>query len=147
MNGSKSVRKQYVADHIAKLPKSGIREFFDLVNAMKDVISLGVGEPDFVTPWTIRESAVFSLEKGHTSYTSNLGTLTLRGVETQTGENEYEYTTGTINVDGGALVIAPVTSSLSGSHMTRLNLVWKMADIIADAITTFLAPSGSSLAV
>lgn len=78
MNGSKSVRKQYVADHIAKLPKSGIREFFDLVNTMKDVISLGVGEPDFVTPWTIRESAVFSLEKGHTSYTSNLGTLTLR---------------------------------------------------------------------
>lgn len=53
----------------------------------------------------------------------NFGTLTLRGVETQTGENEYEYTTGTINVDGGALVIAPVTSSLSGSHMTRLNLV------------------------
>lgn len=54
---------------------------------------------------------------------SNFGTLTLRGVETQTGENEYEYTTGTVNVDGGALVIAPGTSSLSGSHITRLNLV------------------------
>lgn len=53
----------------------------------------------------------------------NFGTLTLRGVETQTGENEYEYTTGTVNVDGGALVIAPTTSSLSGSHITRLNLV------------------------
>lgn len=53
----------------------------------------------------------------------NFGTLTLRGVETQTGENEYEYITGTVNVDGGALVIAPTTSSLSGSHITRLNLV------------------------
>jgi aminotransferase len=78
MNDSKSVRKSFVAEHIASLPKSGIRKFFDLVNTMDDVISLGVGEPDFTTPWTIRESGIFSIEKGHTSYTSNLGTIQLR---------------------------------------------------------------------
>ena len=78
MNDSKCVRKGFVADHIKSLPKSGIRRFFDLVNTMDDVISLGVGEPDFVTPLTIRETGIFSLEKGHTSYTSNLGTPALR---------------------------------------------------------------------
>jgi len=57
---------------------SGIRDFFDIVSTMKDVISLGIGEPDFVTPWHIRESAIFSLERGITGYTSNLGLLKLR---------------------------------------------------------------------
>lgn len=78
MTDLKSARKSYVARHIESLPKSGIRKFFDLVNTMHDVISLGVGEPDFVTPWNIRESGIFSLEKGHTSYTSNLGLPSLR---------------------------------------------------------------------
>jgi len=57
---------------------SGIRAFFDLVLGMKDVISLGVGEPDFVTPWPIREEGIFSLEQGFTSYTSNKGLMKLR---------------------------------------------------------------------
>ena len=71
--------KTRVAEHISVLPKSGIRDFFELVNSMgSDVISLGIGEPDFVTPWHIRESAIFAMEKGHTSYTSNLGLLSLR---------------------------------------------------------------------
>ncbi|MDR0932064.1 MAG: aminotransferase class I/II-fold pyridoxal phosphate-dependent enzyme [Victivallales bacterium] len=78
MKDSKFARRDFVAEHLKTLPKSGIRRFFDLVNTMDDVISLGVGEPDFVTPWTIRESGIFSLEKGHTSYTSNLGTPALR---------------------------------------------------------------------
>ena len=78
MNGSKSVSETLIAPHIANLPPSGIRRFFDLVNSMDDVISLGVGEPDFTTPWTIRESGIYSLERGHTSYTSNLGTPALR---------------------------------------------------------------------
>lgn len=77
MNDSKSVRN-FVASHIAALPKSGIREFFDIVNTMDDVISLGVGEPDFTTPWNIREAGTYSLEQGHTAYTSNLGMLSLR---------------------------------------------------------------------
>lgn len=57
---------------------SGIRQFFDLVLGMKDVISLGVGEPDFVTPWQIREAGIYSLEEGFTSYTSNKGLYKLR---------------------------------------------------------------------
>jgi aminotransferase len=72
--------KNWVAGHVAALPKSGIRDFFELVAKMKgqDVISLGVGEPDFVTPWHIREAAIFALEKGKTYYTSNLGLIELR---------------------------------------------------------------------
>ncbi|MDQ7092562.1 aminotransferase class I/II-fold pyridoxal phosphate-dependent enzyme [Desulfosporosinus sp. PR] len=69
---------RYLASHVANLPPSGIRKFFDLVATMKDVISLGVGEPDFVTPWTVRESGIFSLEQGQTMYTSNAGLLELR---------------------------------------------------------------------
>ncbi len=69
---------RYLASHVASLPPSGIRKFFDLVATMKDVISLGVGEPDFVTPWTVRESGIFSLEQGQTMYTSNAGLLELR---------------------------------------------------------------------
>ena len=61
-----------------QIPPSGIRVFFDLVLGMKDVISLGVGEPDFVTPWNIRERAIYSLEQGYTSYTSNKGMIELR---------------------------------------------------------------------
>src|SRR5215212_10275472 len=68
----------FVAENVRNIPRSGIRDFFELVQGMKDVISLGVGEPDFVTPWHIREAAIYALEKGHTSYTSNLGLLKLR---------------------------------------------------------------------
>ena len=67
-----------IARHIASIPRSGIRDFFELVQGRDDVISLGVGEPDFVTPWHIREAAIYSLEKGQTSYTSNLGLPALR---------------------------------------------------------------------
>jgi aminotransferase len=63
---------------VASVPASGIRRFFDLVSEMDDVISLGVGEPDFVTPWRVREAAIYSLEQGHTSYTSNYGLRELR---------------------------------------------------------------------
>ncbi len=77
MSGSKS-RPDRVARHIQQLPRSGIRDFFELVNSMDDVVSLGIGEPDFVTPWRIREATVYALERGHTSYTSNLGLRSLR---------------------------------------------------------------------
>lgn len=70
--------QQKIAKAVASIPRSGIRDFFELVQGRDDVISLGVGEPDFVTPWHIREAAIFSLEKGQTSYTSNLGLLSLR---------------------------------------------------------------------
>jgi len=67
-----------LARHLQEIPRSGIRDFFELVIGRDDVISLGVGEPDFTTPWRIREAAISSLEKGETSYTSNLGLSTLR---------------------------------------------------------------------
>ncbi len=67
-----------VSERVRNIPKSGIRDFFELVQAREGVISLGVGEPDFPTPWHIREAAIYSLEKGETSYTSNLGLLRLR---------------------------------------------------------------------
>jgi len=74
---SKSAR-DFVAPHVLSLPKSGIRDFFDIVAGRKDVISLGIGEPDFQTPWHIREKAIQSIEHGATRYTSNLGTPELR---------------------------------------------------------------------
>jgi aminotransferase len=69
---------RFIARHIVTLPKSGIRDFFEIVAKMKDVISLGIGEPDFTTPWHIREAAIYALEKGKTHYTSNLGLIELR---------------------------------------------------------------------
>jgi aminotransferase len=63
---------------VLNCPASGIRRFFDLVAEMEDVISLGVGEPDFVTPWRVREAAIYSIEQGHTQYTSNYGLRELR---------------------------------------------------------------------
>jgi aminotransferase len=69
---------QFIASNVRAIPRSGIRDFFDIVQNTKDVISLGVGEPDFVTPWHIREAAIYALERGRTSYTSNLGLLKLR---------------------------------------------------------------------
>ncbi len=70
--------KSKVASRVEEVPSSGIRKFFDIVNEMKDAISLGVGEPDFVTPWNIREACIYSIEKGMTYYTSNWGMPELR---------------------------------------------------------------------
>lgn len=67
-----------IAPHVAEIPKSGIRKFFDIVAQSKDIVSLGVGEPDFDTPWHISRAAVTCLENGGTHYTSNLGTPQLR---------------------------------------------------------------------
>ncbi len=72
------MRKDLIADKAASLQPSGIRKFFDIVADMKDVISLGVGEPDFDTPWHIRDEGIYSLEKGRTFYTSNSGLKELR---------------------------------------------------------------------
>lgn len=69
---------RFVARHVAGIPRSGIRDFFSIASQMKDAISLGIGEPDFVTPWHIREAAIYALEKGRTSYTDNRGLLQLR---------------------------------------------------------------------
>ena len=67
-----------LSDTIVQIPPSGIRKFFDIVSEMKDAISLGVGEPDFDTPWHIREEGIYSLERGRTFYTSNAGLKELK---------------------------------------------------------------------
>jgi len=73
-----SSMQQHISDMVKTIPPSGIRKFFDLVSQTEGVISLGVGEPDFVTPWHIREACLYSLERGYTMYTSNAGLPELR---------------------------------------------------------------------
>ena len=80
---------RYIAKHVINLPKSGIRDFFEIVSKMKDVISLGIGEPDFDTPWHIREAGIYALEKGKTHYTSNLGLIELRRAISKYVEKNY----------------------------------------------------------
>jgi len=81
--------KKYISNRVKQTPPSGIRKFFDMVIGMEDVISLGVGEPDFVTPWHIREACIYSLEKGHTTYTSNSGLIELREAISDTFHTDY----------------------------------------------------------
>ena len=76
--GGGPTRDGWVAAHLRDIPRSGIRDFFDIVSTRRDVISLGIGEPDFETPWHIREASIYALDHGATSYTANLGLLELR---------------------------------------------------------------------
>lgn len=92
-----------LADHLKAIPRSGIRDFFELVIGRDDIISLGVGEPDFVTPWPVREAAILSLERGETSYTSNLGLLSLRNEISTYVENFFR-----IKYDGTSEVLITV---------------------------------------
>ena len=70
--------RDFLSKQVVALEPSGIRKFFDIVSEMPDAISLGVGEPDFDTPWRVREEGIYSLEKGRTFYTSNAGLKELR---------------------------------------------------------------------
>lgn len=72
------ILEDMILDNVKNMPPSGIRKYFDIINEMEDVISLGVGEPDFVTPWNVREAGIYSLEQGHTHYSSNAGFIELR---------------------------------------------------------------------
>lgn len=103
---------------VQDLQPSGIRAFFDLVLGMKDVISLGVGEPDFVTPWNIRESAIFSLEEGYTSYTSNKGLMKLRMQISHFLKNRYGLK---FNPDDEILITVGVSEGLDLAMRTLLN--------------------------
>lgn len=81
---------QRISPSVNAIAPSGIRRFFDIAAEMEDVISLGVGEPDFITPWHIRESCVYGLEQGYTAYTANRGLLELREEITNRLKNEHE---------------------------------------------------------
>ncbi len=95
--------QKHIAHHVRDIPRSGIRDFFEIVQSMKNVISLGIGEPDFDTPWHIREAAIYSLERGRTGYTSNLGLPELReAISVYVAKNfGVEYSTGEIIVTVG----------------------------------------------
>ncbi|MFH1621941.1 MAG: aminotransferase class I/II-fold pyridoxal phosphate-dependent enzyme [Candidatus Omnitrophota bacterium] len=82
--------KNIISHKVQEMAPSGIRVFFDLVLGMEDVISLGVGEPDFVTPWKIRESGIYSIEQGYTSYTSNKGLYKLRSYISRYLKNKFK---------------------------------------------------------
>ena len=78
-----------LSDKILNIEPSGIRKFFDIVSEMPDAISLGVGEPDFDTPWPVREEGIYALEKGRTFYTSNAGLKELRNEITAYMQRQY----------------------------------------------------------
>jgi len=94
---------------VVEIQPSGIRKFFDIVSEMKDAISLGVGEPDFETPWHIREEGIYSLEKGRTIYTSNAGLKELKieisNYLKRRNDLEYDYNTEVIVTVGGSEAI------------------------------------------
>ena len=98
-----------LGEKIVKIKPSGIRKFFDLVTEMKDVISLGVGEPDFDTPWHIREEGIYSLEQGKTFYTSNSGLKDLKieisNYIKRTQNVEYDYNSEILVTVGGSEAI------------------------------------------
>lgn len=102
-------KTSFVAHHVRDMPRSGIRDFFELVQAADDVISLGIGEPDFVTPWHIREAAIYALEKGKTSYTSNLGLLSLRKSVSKYIAREFEVE---YNPENEVLIAVGVSEAL-----------------------------------
>ena len=84
--------RDFISERAQGIPPSGIRKFFDLVLTMQDVISLGVGEPDFSTPWNICESSIYSIEQGATSYTSNKGLQSLREALSRYFDKHYHLT-------------------------------------------------------
>lgn len=96
----------YLAPRVREIQPSGIRRFFDLASGSKDIITLGVGEPDFITPWHVREACVYSLERGYTSYTSNAGTPELREAIA-----EYLYTSYQVKYDPKDEILVTVGGS------------------------------------
>ncbi|MEG2625703.1 MAG: aminotransferase class I/II-fold pyridoxal phosphate-dependent enzyme [Christensenella sp.] len=82
--------RRFTTKTVEEMPPSGIRKFFDIASEMKDIISLSVGEPDFVTPWNVREAAIASIERGYTHYTSNHGSPTLRKLITRYLDEQYD---------------------------------------------------------
>jgi aminotransferase len=117
MSDSPSLRSRLNAT-VRDIPRSGIRDFFDLVTTMKGVISLGIGEPDFDTPWHVRESTVFALERGATHYTSNFGYLDLRRALARYVAKKFgaEY-----NPDSEVLITVGVSEALDLALRALLN--------------------------
>lgn len=103
---------------VENLAPSGIRRFFDLASSMDDVISLGVGEPDFVTPWHVREACIDSLERGYTSYTANAGLLPLREAVSEYMKSRFSVA---YNPETEVLITVGASQALDAALRTILN--------------------------
>jgi aminotransferase len=114
----KAGKKRTISKRVNRLSPSGIRKFFDMLQSMEDVISLGVGEPDYATPWHISEVAVQSLERGYTMYTSNSGILELRQGVSRYHKERYgvEY-----DPSGEILITVGVSEALDLAMRAVLN--------------------------
>jgi aminotransferase len=106
---------------VTAIPPSGIRRFFELAARRPDVISLGIGEPDFVTPWRVREAAIYAVERGHTTYTANSGTPTLRSLIAEDFRRRYG-----VSYDPGSEVV--VTSGVSEALDLALRAIVEPGD-------------------
>ena len=104
-----------IADRVEQVPPSGIRRFFELAEEMDDIISLGVGEPDFSAPWAARDAAITSLEQGKTSYTANRGKRELRELIGETMEDSYDLS---YDPDEQILVTAGASEALDLAFRT-----------------------------
>ncbi|HEX2959404.1 MAG TPA: aminotransferase class I/II-fold pyridoxal phosphate-dependent enzyme, partial [Chitinispirillaceae bacterium] len=118
MSTGRKICSPYVSSCVNDLEPSGIRKYFDLISSMDDAISLGVGEPDFVTPWHIRESAIYSIEKGYTMYTSNAGMPELRTELSKYLSQRYQVD---YNPTGEILITTGVSEALDLAMRSILN--------------------------
>ncbi len=112
------VRKSPLSRHLEAIPPSGIRRFFDLIRSMEGVVSLGVGEPDYATPWHIREAGIYALEKGYTMYTPNRGLPQLREAIARYLEENYGVA---YNPETEVLVTVGVSQGLDLAMRAILN--------------------------
>ena len=96
---------QILNEKIQGIKPSGIRKFFDILEEMTDAISLGIGEPDFVTPWHIRDAGIYSLERGHTKYTSNAGMREISSYLNRRFDLHYDYNGQILVTVGGSEAI------------------------------------------
>ncbi|MDD5339196.1 MAG: aminotransferase class I/II-fold pyridoxal phosphate-dependent enzyme [Dehalococcoidales bacterium] len=118
MTAKKSPLDKFISKRANNVSPSGIRKFFDLLQDMENVISLGVGEPDYATPWHISEAAVKSLEKGYTMYTSNSGILELRNLTSQYLKDKYGIS---YKPEGEILITVGVSEALDLAMRAILN--------------------------
>ena len=127
---------EFIREEVRNTPPSGIRKYFDMLSGLSDVISLGVGEPDFVTPWQIRESAIYSLEKGRTHYTSNTGLLELRQAVCNMLRKKYNLDYNPLNqiiiMVGASEAIDIAIRSIAGPGdevIIRSRVLWHIKDV------------------
>jgi aspartate/methionine/tyrosine aminotransferase len=116
--------RNFISERANGIPPSGIRKFFDLALTMEDVISLGVGEPDFRTPWNICESSIYSIEQGTTSYTPNKGLPALREILSGYLKQHYNLQ---YNSDDEIIITSGVSEGLDIAIRSLLTQVMKFS--------------------